>query len=691
MPTIFTYPFDPAGTLAANKIVAEQHVITSVNFRDYHFVIPKFAPFFSRNLTLSLRYPDNTVRTLVEGADYHLAHQFLDASKACAKPVYGSISFTDTDTYGVLTIGYQTIGGMWNITPTEITEILSNVLRNPRITAWEQITTLPERFPVVDHQWDLVDMVGERELVASVDAIRNAIVNKNSGGISDHIVNYDNPHAVTKTHVGLGSVSNLPLATTIAAITGSSHASYMTPLRTAEAIDRLGGDLIRAHEANSNNPHNVTKNHVGLGKVNDYPVATNASAISGLSSTEYMTPYHTRLALNEASSSALTHSTDYNNPHNVSKDQVGLFNLENYAIADAAEARGGLRNDRYMTPLRTTQLVAEYVTVQLDGHSGKTDNPHNVTKTQIGLEYVDNFPTASISTANARISNSHFMTPAGTAYVAQAIAQEAFVSHTGDTENPHSVTAAQLGLYTKVEVNNLLDEKLDTNGTVSDSNRFAGLTQAQYLDYLRFNWTDISAAKFSNRTYSDMLDEVAQRSDTGLAYVAQARGGHTTLGDTAINDFSWIKIGFVKQESITIGTEEVLAVNDSVWLFHGGVDYVVDPNKPDPTAIVTASVRGAGSDPCALRVDSFNNSDLSGYEFGYTWDVSAEKMFVWVKVSNNSYPVVGVDLLSSKNALAITEPASIVEPTGIVYIVAKNTIKELTDRIEALEIAVAAI
>lgn len=55
----------------------------------------------------------------------------------------------------------------------------------------------------------------------------------------DHITETDNPHAVTKAQVGLGSVINYGLATEAEAKAGTSSAKYMTPLRVAQAIAEL--------------------------------------------------------------------------------------------------------------------------------------------------------------------------------------------------------------------------------------------------------------------------------------------------------------------------------------------------------------------------------------------------------------------------------------------------------------------
>ena len=63
------------------------------------------------------------------------------------------------------------------------------------------------------------------------------------------------------------------------------------------------------------------------------------------------------------------HTNDYENPHNVTKEQIGLDQVDNTSdlekpISDATQAA-------------------------LDAHTFDTDNPHEVTKEQIGLANVD--------------------------------------------------------------------------------------------------------------------------------------------------------------------------------------------------------------------------------------------------------------------------------------------------------------
>ena len=63
-------------------------------------------------------------------------------------------------------------------------------------------------------------------------------------GLDVHIANTNNPHNVTKSQVGLGSVQNYGIASQEQAEAGSSNSVYMTPLRTKNYVDvRLQNNL----------------------------------------------------------------------------------------------------------------------------------------------------------------------------------------------------------------------------------------------------------------------------------------------------------------------------------------------------------------------------------------------------------------------------------------------------------------
>jgi hypothetical protein len=58
-----------------------------------------------------------------------------------------------------------------------------------------------------------------------------------------------------------------------------------------------------------------------------------------------------------AASAISAHSARTDNPHGVTKAQVGLGSVQNYGVASQAQAEAGTDNASYMTPLRTKQYV----------------------------------------------------------------------------------------------------------------------------------------------------------------------------------------------------------------------------------------------------------------------------------------------------------------------------------------------
>jgi len=100
---------------------------------------------------------------------------------------------------------------------------------------------------------------------------------------------------ITKSSLGLSNVVNYGIATQAEAEAGSVNTEYMTPLRVKQAIAKLHGGL--------SNPHGITKSTVGLGSVSNYSVASTTEATSGSSNSRYMTPLRVKQAIEAMASS----------------------------------------------------------------------------------------------------------------------------------------------------------------------------------------------------------------------------------------------------------------------------------------------------------------------------------------------------------------------------------------------------
>jgi len=113
------------------------------------------------------------------------------------------------------------------------------------------------------------------------------------------------------------------------------------------------------------------------------------------------------LNTDKAEQSALNaHEADNDNPHKVTKDQVGLGNVPNIDTSEAIENSHTHTNKTILDNIEVALTEQEKLRYQTGyEHTLETDNPHNVTKAQVGLSNVDNTSDASkplsIATINA--------------------------------------------------------------------------------------------------------------------------------------------------------------------------------------------------------------------------------------------------------------------------------------------------
>jgi hypothetical protein len=465
---VYAYPFDPTGTAETNLVVRERHTINPPDYTDYYFIVPFVGPFFENNLQIQ-HFPSGKI--LVKGEDYLLGYRFLSASRATANQVWGAISLLGRELTGVLEVTYQTLGGDWTINEAIAAEMLANVMSNPRRTSWEQIHGPMQNFPVIDHEWNLVDMVGMSEVNLTIRSIAETIEAASGATINNHLNDINNPHNVTKAQVGLGLVQNFPIASAGEAAAGTSNERYMTPLRTAAMIQALSGNDITTHATDMNNPHAVTKTQVGLGNVDNYSTATDNEARDGLRNDRFITPRGAALLIGQLVAPGIgDHMTDLTNPHQVTASQVGLGNVPNWQIPTNAIAISGNSMEHFMTPHHTKLLVGDMALNPLSIHMQRTDNPHSVTKAHVGLELVDNFATASVNEAIDGTRTDRFLTPYGARLTIETLIGSALDNHIGRTDNPHSVTKAHVGL-----------ELVDNFATATDNEAIDGTRTDRFL------------------------------------------------------------------------------------------------------------------------------------------------------------------------------------------------------------------
>ena len=227
------------------------------------------------------------------------------------------------------------------------------------------------------------------------------------GGLGDHVTDYHNPHLVTKEQLGLGKVEN------IHQITESQYVSHV----------------------NARNPHLVTKEQLGLGNVVnikqlsllDYVSHKNARNPHGITKVHVGLDRVLQNVIQIPYDEFLHEHIEARNPHRITLQQLGLDKIDVNALQG-----------------QTTQKEFQ------DHIQNKT--AHHITATDVGLENVRNVRQADYQTVSDHINidrNPHGIAKADVGLEkvrnVQQASREAFELHVND-RNPHLVTKEQIGL-----------------------------------------------------------------------------------------------------------------------------------------------------------------------------------------------------------------------------------------------------
>lgn len=234
------YPLDPTGLASTNLISNEERTITATNGSNYHILLPLFGPFFEQGCVVSHRPPNTSGFTaLALGVDYNFCYPYVGASLRTNKPVYGGISFINLQLAGTVRLTYQTVGGEYTLDLPKITELTANIVYNPRITTWEQISGAPAHFPPHAHAWTPGDLTNMQQLYGILQEIADNIISPSGAGLLAHLTDQGNSHRVTKAQVGLGKVQNFGVATIAEAVAGIVNDKYMTPAGMRAALQMI--------------------------------------------------------------------------------------------------------------------------------------------------------------------------------------------------------------------------------------------------------------------------------------------------------------------------------------------------------------------------------------------------------------------------------------------------------------------
>ena len=280
--------------------------------------------------------------------------------------------------------------------------------------------------------------------------------------LDTHTGNTANPHSVTKDQVGLGNVDNTsdldkPISTAAqAALNGKSNTDHNHDGVYLKPSNILAG----ANVSISTSGNDVTISSIGGGG-GDIPLINNLT-----------TDTPGQGALDAAQGKILNDGkADVNHTH--TKEQVGLSNVDNTSDADK--------------PVSTATQTA------LNGKSN-TDHNHAGVYQPVGSYLTSETDPTVPAWAKAATKPAYTAAEVGADAAGSAAAvQTNLTSHTGNQNNPHNVTAAQVGAAASVHYHSASNI---TSGTLSITRGGTGVTSVGGTDYTttRFRGSQLRSA-----------------------------------------------------------------------------------------------------------------------------------------------------------------------------------------------------
>lgn len=224
---------------------------------------------------------------------------------------------------------------------------------------------------------------------------------------------------------------------------------------------------------------------------------------------------------------------------------------------------------------------------RLNDHIQNTQDPHDVTAAQIGLDQVANYPVATQAQAEAGTDNASYLTPQRWWQAMAKLAGVPLTNHIGDTNNPHQLTAVQVSTYPMANIDTLYNSKLLKTATaVNALNLMNGSTPVAFTDGYTDMRKNLTAGMFgydvatSNRvgigTYNyetillsdgnwvsiqSLFNLYAPQRSTAFYYIGQM--------NTQANALSQISVTFANISAYPVGTIVVYRISQLQWIGTG--------------------------------------------------------------------------------------------------------------------------
>lgn len=195
-PVIYKYPLDLTGHNPNNLVLGEPHVLPDgVN----RAVVPNYGAFFAESLRIREK---ETGRVLVPREDFQAVQLYQEATQKTGLEVCAALVVTNESISKDIEIDYQAIGGEFSYSVIGLRKMLEDLDIDNRPVRWGDMLGRPTEFPPAPHLHDAGDLYGFEYLVEAIDALRHAIMMGQEAGLQElrqyiHLIEEDTRSQIT--------------------------------------------------------------------------------------------------------------------------------------------------------------------------------------------------------------------------------------------------------------------------------------------------------------------------------------------------------------------------------------------------------------------------------------------------------------------------------------------------------------
>lgn len=240
----YLYPWNPFQDDDDARITGE---LASVPGGTRVLVVPRAAPFFSENLTIT---NSDTNTPLVLGEDYVFCYPFMDFIKNYSKNVYGGIILLKATTALNISISYDTIGGPFVLDDVAYAEAVANIISSGRLADWSQVVNLPSGFPADPHDHPESQTYNYNAFMANLTLMIEAMNNETNNPTVQTQLTQHSADNLRIAHpngepedVGLSNLHDYPVAQE-SDFDGNSNQLYMVLGITKKLIDKMLAEFL---------------------------------------------------------------------------------------------------------------------------------------------------------------------------------------------------------------------------------------------------------------------------------------------------------------------------------------------------------------------------------------------------------------------------------------------------------------